>query len=837
MSEAFSFNREYDFVRLDGLYRATGRSAHEWDLYIVKELIDNALDADELLWCHDPQQFPALSISMEYISVPPPHCQQLLVRVGNCARFPVKQIQDIFATQWYTSRNAFIKRLTRGALGNALKTLLGIPYALHNRVADDWKPDLKPLSICCNGTEYLPRYIVDPTAQTIRLVCETRPYKTVAGTVISVGLDYFVQEIPRTLAELEMLAQQYHLCNPHARFLWTVEIGSQVWKGEYEANRVWESKFSGTAPVQWYSLTAFKDLLGALYREQFGEENGCLLPLKLVGGYFAGFDSETTGLGDTQVATVTEVLGQDGLTEANINGPVATELYKALGKYSQRFDPAQLGCIGMEHVHATLSNTFAVEGSVEYKCVTEVGSDPSTPFVIEAAVARLKESKRQVWTAINFSPTYGDPFLSRWLHTPAQPNEPVLGLRGLLDAYNLREDTPFVLFLHLICPNVEHTEFSKTEVNHLPFEKALVSALDELLAEMKQTQDEEELRLEQSIFQALNGILQEVGANERFIFEQLIEKLRRRLSQDQALAAWLDRPDMMNRLRIYVESYQHINPMITRYVARPAEGMLNIPSHPEHYFTVLTEHISHDLLVKHHVNKILYVQPRELEPVVIENGWLCQMDMALLRNPPGPGGLEDALVQCASRSELPVLVLHNADEAGGAMVEQMRSWLRKRQLDDERIIDLGLSTATRAASQPARLVEMMPDELAAWLVERFKLLRISLKSMPIDTDIRRDISEQFAELLQEYLLERLGQKFAVASLMIDLDRQLSYTQLMMAGALDERLKSRLGQECRRESYTTVLEQVLKEFFEQYMDRYGVEVRRLEQAWLMQRQGR
>src|SRR2546423_12444435 len=160
--EAFSFNREYDYVRLDGLARATGRPAHEWDLYIVKELIDNALDADESLWRNDLRQFPSLHIRIEYISVPPPQCQQLLVRVGNRALFPVQRVRDIFATQWYTSRKAFIKGLTRGALGNALKTLLGIPYALHNRVADDWKPDLKPLSIYCGNIEYLPRYIVDP---------------------------------------------------------------------------------------------------------------------------------------------------------------------------------------------------------------------------------------------------------------------------------------------------------------------------------------------------------------------------------------------------------------------------------------------------------------------------------------------------------------------------------------------------------------------------------------------------------------------------------------------------------------------------------------------------
>jgi len=135
MPEAFSFNREFDFVRLDGLRRATGRPPHEWDLYIVKELIDNALDADEVLWQDDSTLWPRLHIRMEYISVPERHSQQLFVQVGNRAVFPVEQIDDIFATQWYTSRKAFIKGLTRGSLGNALKTLLGIPYAHRTQAA------------------------------------------------------------------------------------------------------------------------------------------------------------------------------------------------------------------------------------------------------------------------------------------------------------------------------------------------------------------------------------------------------------------------------------------------------------------------------------------------------------------------------------------------------------------------------------------------------------------------------------------------------------------------------------------------------------------------------
>ncbi len=72
----------------------------------------------------------------------------------------------------------------------------------------------------------------------------------------------------------------------------------------------------------------------------------------------------------------------------------------------------------------------------------------------------------------------------------------MLGLRGLLQAYGLSEDTPVALFLHLTCPNVEHNEFSKTEINHLPFKQVLGQVLDRLLNALRQAREETELRLE-----------------------------------------------------------------------------------------------------------------------------------------------------------------------------------------------------------------------------------------------------------------------------------------------------------------------------------------------------
>jgi hypothetical protein len=822
MPKGFSFNREFDFVRPDGLRRATGRPPHEWDIYIVKELIDNALDADDAQWQDDPSKPPCLTVRIEYIRVPKRRSHQLFVSVSNRAPFPIAQLSGIFATKRYTSNKAFLKGLTRGSLGNALKTLLGIPYALRQRVASDWAPDLNPLALYCDGKKYLPRYIVNSTAQTIQFSCSTEQGKVMTGTEIGIGVDHFEQEMPRMLADIEHLAEQYHLCNPHAWFSWTVEIDEQLWEMTYPADPDWAGKFRGLAPVQWYSQAAFQDLLGALCRTRSSETGDGTLSLEDIMRRFAGNASaaHASELDRARVATIVTDFGQTNLSESDVEGPVATRLYFALCKHSSRFESVKLGAIGESHIRTALARTLPCADAVLYDQITDDGSDPSAPFVIEAAVVGLEGSKRQMLTAINYTPTYGDPFLSRWLTAPIKADEAVLGLRGLLDAYEIHEDSPVALFLHLICPNIEHHEFSKTEIDHLPFKKALGLLLDRLLTNFRQTREEEELRLERTVVKALEDILHEIGDDERFVFDQLLEKLYSRLSTIEVLTEWLATPQALSRLKTHINNYQSRNAVLTHRVARPAAGTVSLPLHPDRHFSVSTEYLSRELLADRHVNKLLYVQAQEIEPVVVENGWLCRMDMALLHNPPGHEGLREAILQCAASSGL-IMVLHDADEAGCSLSEEMQNWLKEAQLNPAILVDLGLEpNAGSPENRLTRLVQMMPNELAAWLTGRFESLGIERKSVPPFPDVRRHISERFERLILGHLWGGVSQQFEMTRLIGKLDSELQFATAMHALALDQSVKKHLDEVTPTESYAAVLDHVVLTFFSDFMRQHA-----------------
>jgi hypothetical protein len=811
MGTAYSLNREFDFVRMDGLRRATGRPPHEWDLYILKELLDNALDADEVEWRKDVTRLPYIQVCIGYIPVPELKSQQLSIEVGNRAAFPIEQVPDIFDTKRYTSRKAFIKGLTRGALGNALKTLLGIPYVMHNRTAGDWKLALKPLSIKSRSSEYLPRYHVDTLAQTVKMTCERNTCAFVDGTSISVGLDHFGQEQPRTLAEIRTFAWQYHLCNPHATMSWSVIIDEEEWEEVYEPDPQWTNKFRGIAPIHWYSLTAFQDVLAALYREQQATSSDNFLAL----------DSVSCRFVDPEDVITTEHLSPFQpacLTSDDISGATSEKLYKMMRRATPRFDASRLGAIGSEHIRRILTATLPIDGEILYAC--QASNDPDSIFVIEAAVAMLREGKRQLWTAMNFSPTYADPFLSRNLYAPAQPDEPVLGLRGFLDAYGYTEETPIVLFLHLISPNLETNEFSKTEINHVPYKQILGEMLDQLCMELQEQQDDEELKLEENIHHILSLILRDVRGNERFIPDQLREKVRAQLLKHPLYVSWLGRSEATARLQTYITNYLTRNDLFAQVIARPAVGTITIPLHPDRHFALSTEHISKEIFTSHHVNKILYVQERALEEVVIGNDWLSRLDMALLHHPQESEGLRSVVIQCILKSGLPVLVWHNADEAGQNLVIQMRTWISERHIEAQRLIDLGLHAVP---DRPTQLIAMMPGEQIAWLHWQLEGLHIPLKAIPHDQELRHDISQRLEDLFFRRIMERLNKNRS--DLYRDFDIKFHIVEMLKQEQLDSVAKQRLLQAECMDTYDTVANTIVDEFFRKLLRQYNGDMQR------------
>jgi DNA topoisomerase VI subunit B len=123
--EAFEVSRSLDFCNKKQLTVETGHPPEEWPLVILKELLDNSLDAAE-------EAGVAPEINVRVSTEMPGGAGEITI-ADNGPGIPPKVIEGILDyTIRVSSREAYVSP-TRGAQGNALKTLVAMPYALDGK--------------------------------------------------------------------------------------------------------------------------------------------------------------------------------------------------------------------------------------------------------------------------------------------------------------------------------------------------------------------------------------------------------------------------------------------------------------------------------------------------------------------------------------------------------------------------------------------------------------------------------------------------------------------------------------------------------------------------------
>ena len=118
--QVFRTSRALEFCSQKELINQTGHRVEQWPLVILKELLDNAIDA-----CEEAQTPPVISVSVNR--------GEITVSDNGPGLKPstVADILDYGVRA--SSREAYVSP-TRGAQGNALKTIVAMPFALDGNV-------------------------------------------------------------------------------------------------------------------------------------------------------------------------------------------------------------------------------------------------------------------------------------------------------------------------------------------------------------------------------------------------------------------------------------------------------------------------------------------------------------------------------------------------------------------------------------------------------------------------------------------------------------------------------------------------------------------------------
>ena len=434
----FTTSRLLEYFSDRELRYQTGRPPSDWPRVILKELMDNALDA-----CEDARVAPSITVHIEHDETAQ-HGRICVADNGpGLAPETLAHILD-FSTRT-SDKEAYVSP-TRGAQGNALKTVFAIPYV---GSADD--PRRGHVSITSRGV----RHDLTITTDLLRqkpLIAHTETEAAGDGTSVSVELDYRGVIGCPDLDDPYKTLRGYALFNPHL----ALTVNGESWPALDVAWEKWRA--SDPTPPSWYNADDLSRLITA--HIVHAEEGGRDLTVREFVSQFKGLSSTVKQKRVT--ASVRQRRLSDFLVDGNLDMDSARQLLEAMRAESRPVKAERLGIIGEEALRQRLSIWYELEpGDLNY--VLSKGEEAGLPFALEIALARKTEKMRSQLFGLNFAPTYSDPFEDVRLSTQAMSKAfGGFGLNALLSEFKVGMYDPLVVVVHLAFPRPRFTDRGKS---------------------------------------------------------------------------------------------------------------------------------------------------------------------------------------------------------------------------------------------------------------------------------------------------------------------------------------------------------------------------------------
>jgi hypothetical protein len=239
----FITSRLAEFCSEKELIKQTGHHTGQWPLVLVKELLDNAIDA-----CEEAGHPPVINVNV---------VDDTIIITDNGPGLPPETVEGILDyTARISSREAYVSP-TRGAQGNACKTVLAMPFVLDG--------DRGETTIEAHGVRHRIDFSIDRIRREPKIThtCETSPVKT--GTRITVQ---WPNSATAAKSRFLQIATDFTWLNPHL----TLSLG---WNRAMERDAPFErllaasngewTKWRPSDPTSphWYDEARFERLIAA----------------------------------------------------------------------------------------------------------------------------------------------------------------------------------------------------------------------------------------------------------------------------------------------------------------------------------------------------------------------------------------------------------------------------------------------------------------------------------------------------------------------------------------------------------------------------------------------
>ena len=347
-----------------------------------------------------------------------------------------------------SSREAYVSP-SRGAQGNALKTLFAMPFAVDGERGET--------VIESRAVKHRIVFSVDKIWQEPRIEHSQEPSLVTSGTRVTVLWPSSACSIlDRARGRFLQIAEDYTWANPHLTltFSWTRD-DDEIERSIAATDPAWR-KWTPSRPTSphWYQPDRLGRLIGA--KIAHAEDHGFACPT------VREFVSEFSGLsGTAKGKTICEAAGAGRMSLKDFYDDGASErvqpLLSLMKEHSRPIKPADLGIIGKDHLFAKFEAIGVAPESFDYRRA-EFEHD-GLPYVGEAAFGYCQngDDLRRIIVGINWSVAIGsDPF--RRLGPGGE------SLDAILTKQHAGRLEPIVCFLHLACPQIGYLDRGKSSV-------------------------------------------------------------------------------------------------------------------------------------------------------------------------------------------------------------------------------------------------------------------------------------------------------------------------------------------------------------------------------------
>jgi hypothetical protein len=442
---AFKVSRLMEFCSERELQNQTGHPFYDWPLVVGKEVVDNALDA-----CEEAEVAPDITVVVDRGTI------TIRDNAGGIDSETIESILDYSIR--VSSREAYVSP-TRGAQGNALKTILAMGYVLDRKIGSD----ANAAGVTIIETRSIKHHIefcVDHINNQPKLI------HTAAASPVTIGTELTVKWPPEDdLLEyaknrFKQLIESYAWFNPHLTL-------RGVWFGHEfinvkATNPNWE-KWRPRNPTSphWYDESRLQRYLAAhVARDRDLERHRTVRE----------FIAEFRGLSGTAVQR--KILAEVGCSHQSlaqffgveqVNRSGIAKLLATMRKYSKPVAPKHLGIIGVEHLRERFLAAGGNSDTFKYQCRKGMNGD-GIPYVVEFAFGLHQSGlskdgrgvSRKFVAGANWSAAIANPF-RRFGKTGE-------GLESTLAKVRTDASQPVICALHLASAYIQYADRGKSSI-------------------------------------------------------------------------------------------------------------------------------------------------------------------------------------------------------------------------------------------------------------------------------------------------------------------------------------------------------------------------------------